>query len=301
MKHGRRILFLLTAFVVAATVPGQTQTQERKQWNQDPPLLSSLTAVAFQTYFPGVEASPRTAQALNSRGFDVYKEDRLIEAARLFKASFMMDPNNPYAHYNYAAVLSIFAQGFDKFDAAPQEFYSQPRQRVDLMVSYRSEIFDHLKTSISLQKERLQRVAQDPDFDTIRGFQEYNYVLLGQNPSIESVVAHSPRWYSIQPGAFLPNDTLILNQDFRVEFSYDMSRYDVFPELGDPVDHSFSGCYRLDGNRLVIFRDGISRILYGTISLKKDELGFVTKKVLQLQGFGPFSDKESHYWEGQDG
>jgi hypothetical protein len=36
--------------------------------------------------------------------------------------------------------------------------------------------------------ERLERVQEDSDFDSIRGLSEYEYLLMGRNPSIETVV-----------------------------------------------------------------------------------------------------------------
>lgn len=151
-----------------------------------------------------------------------------------------------------------------------------------------------------MREERLERLQEDRDFDTIRELEEYDYLLMGRNPSMAEVVRRSPVWYSIQAGAFLPNDTLELRPDFTVRYSYDTRRFEAFPEVDFEGDQSFTGRYRVDGDRLIIFPDGSPEVYYGTISVKLDELGFVERKSLQLDCCGRFSDLGRHYWEGQD-
>ncbi len=293
----RRCLIVLT---LASTASILAFAQQAKIWEDTPPFLSALAGLDYRQYLPGAQPSPQAAVRLNDLGSEAYKEDRLVEAARLFRAALEMDADNPYPHYNYAAVLAVFAQGFGHFDAPPAELFSLRQVETDRIVEYREEIFAHLKASVSLREERLQRVTRDSDFDTIRGLTEYEYLLMGPNPSMWDVLRLSPRWYSMQTGAFMPADTLVFLPEYRVRFSFDTRRFELFPEMQNKVDRSFTGCYRVDGDRLIIFADGSAKVIYGKVSVRKDSLGFVVEKRLSLEGFGPFGDQLRHYWEGQD-
>jgi hypothetical protein len=197
-------------------------------------------------------------------------------------------------------VLAIFAQGFRYFDAEPGKLYTLPFSETERILAYRKEIFDHLKKSVSLREERLQRVTEDPDFDTVRKLTEYEYLLMGPRPDPQTVVRLSPEWYSVQTGAYLPSDTLVFLPDFRVRFVYDIRRLELFPEIENKQDRSFTGWYRIDGDRLIIFPKGSPRVIYGKVCVQLDSLGFVVDKRLELEGYGPFGDLDSHYWEGQD-
>jgi tetratricopeptide (TPR) repeat protein len=291
-----------TSLIVLVLLSSVTAiAQEKKVWDEAPPALQSLKDLDYREYLPEAAVSDRTAYRLNDLGLQAYEEDDLLEAARLFRLALEMNGENAFAHYNYAAMLAVFAQGFRQFDAPPQVIMTWSREEYDKITEYREEIFRHLKISIALRPERLDRVKEDSDFDSVRGLSEYEYLLMGRNPSVEKVVRIAPKWYSIQPGAFLPEDTFEFLPGYRLRFEYDSRQLELFSDTGEVEDRSFTGRYRIEGNRLIIFPEGSGDVIHGEFSLRLDGLGFVVQRRLQVEGFGPFSDEESHYWEGQDG
>jgi hypothetical protein len=273
---------------------------EKKVWDQAPPPLVEFEALEYRDFLPGADPSERTAFLLNDLGLEAYEKDELLEAARLFRLALEMDADNAFAHYNYSAMLAVFAQGFEHFAAPAHVLMTRPWRENETIAEYRRGIFNHLKTSIAMRPERLERARDDSDFDSIRQLSEYEYLLMGRNPDVETVVRVAPRWYSVQPGAFLPEDNFEFLPEYRVRFEYDTRRFELFPEMEDKIDRSFSGSYRIEGDRLIIFPDGSQEVIYGEFSLRLDGRGFVVRRLLEVEGYGPFSDEESHFWEGQD-
>ena len=43
-----------------------------------------------------------------------------------------------------------------------------------------------------------------------------------------------------------------------------------------------------------MFPDGSGHVFNGDFSLRLDDLGFTSKKLLEVEAFGPFNDEESH-------
>ncbi len=288
-----------TVVPVLFLVSGIAILSAQAVWTGPPPLLSAFDDPDYRTWLPDAEPSRATAQRLNELGFDSYEAGRLEEAAALWKAALTMNPANPWAHYNYAAVLSVFAAGFGDFDA-PGDRLPDTVWEQDDFFDYRRIIVNHLKTAVALRPERRDRLQADPDFNSIRGLEEYRYILMGPDPSAEEVLRQAPDLYSLAPGAYMPNDLLSFTPDGRVTFLYDMSRYTWFPEIGDPVDESFRGNWTVDGDRLVITTDD-GRTVTGVFEHRADSLGFITKRMLRLGDHGLYGDWDSHYWEGQDG
>ncbi len=291
-----RLINVLLVVVFVCRV-GYAQNAE---WHGEPPLLSTFDAPDYRTWLPEASPSPQTAQKLNEIGFDAYLAGGLLDAALIWKAALLMDPANPWAHYNYAAVLAVFARGFGDFDAQGEGLPETAWDRADFF-GYREAIIRHLKHSIALRPERMKRLLEDRDFDSIRGLEEYRYVLMGPDPEIERVIALAPKWYSLQTGAFLPSDTFTFNEDGTMTFAWDTRRFDVFPEVykdKKKIDRSFEGRWRVRGDRIVVeTSDG--RLLEFSFAHAYDELGFITKRIL-IYGTAEYGDFDSHYWEGQD-
>jgi hypothetical protein len=82
-------MFVSTILVVA---------EEQKTWEEQPPLLSVLADLDYRDYLPDAASSPQAANQLSDLGFQAYQGNRLIDAARLFKAALEMDGRHAYAH-----------------------------------------------------------------------------------------------------------------------------------------------------------------------------------------------------------
>ena len=237
---------------------------------------------------------------LNRLGFQAYQEDRLIDAARLWNAAIRMDPENPWPHYNYASVLAVFVNGFGDFSVPEAELVEFIGEK-DEFWPYRDAIFHHLKTSIILRPDRRNRAGEDSDFDSVRLLPDFINLMMGPYPDPETVMSIAPEWYSLQPGAFLPKDSLHFRPDGTVEYVWDAEgRLYAFPELfNEGDDEAFTGTWRLVGEAVEITtEDGVR--YFCEFAHRTDEHGFIGQRVLIFDGVR-FGDYEAHYWEGQDG
>lgn len=292
MKFARHVVAKLFLLIFALTPIFSMD------WTGEPPLIDVFENLDYQTWLPDAQPSPETAQRLNEIGFDRYQENNLIEAAKIWKAALEMDPNHYLAHYNYAAALAIFARGFGDFDASGPNLPDAAWDRDDF-IDYRRAIIHHLKVSISLNPNRKARVKEDEDFDSIRNLETYRNMLMGPYPTVSDVLREAPKWYSLQPGAFLPEDTFTFFPDGTVVYEWDKKRYNVFPEVyKSPRDDSFTGSWRALENEIVIRTDS-GQTLRCAFDHIVDELGFIVKRVLVFDGV-KYGDYDAHYWEGQD-
>ena len=269
-------------------------------WTEEPPELSEFDNPNYQMWLPGWEASPATSVKLNDLGFQAYLDGNLVEAAKLWKAALQMDPDNPWPQYNFASVLAVFAGGFGDFDAPGDGLPKAAMEREDFW-DYRTTIIRHLKNSIRISPERLSRGREDSDFDSIRELPEFVNVLMGPNPDVEMVISKAPKWYSLQAGAFLPEDILTFFPNGQVVYEWDaQGRLNAFPEyFTEGEDESFTGTWSAAGNNVEITtHDG--RRLTCKFAHKTDEFGFIVKRILIFDGV-KYGDYDAHYWEGQDG
>ena len=288
-----RLVLGLTAVLTAAPV-------FPIDWSGSPPVLSEIDNPNYREWFSLAEESPETSTKLNALGYQAYSDGRLVEAARLWKAALLIDPENPWPHYNYASILGVFAGGFGDFDAPGDRLPKIAWQRDDFW-DYRNTIIRHLKTSITLLPERLERVHEDSDFDAIRELPEFINVVMGPHPDVATVLRKAPKWYSLQPGAFLPEDILTFSQDGNVEYEWDAAgRVRAFSSLykeGD--DDSFSGTWRIVGDTIEITTDD-GRQYICDFAHTVDDNGFIKDRILMFDRV-KYGDYDSHYWEGQDG
>ena len=99
------------------------------------------------------------ADDLNVYGMRCYKEERWIDAARLFSDAISSDPNHVLANYNLACVLAkLFAtQGPCDMD-------------FDWLDSWK-----YLQRSIELDPKRRERAKVDSDFQIFHSFIGFGY------------------------------------------------------------------------------------------------------------------------------
>lgn len=280
-------LLLLTTFQMSAA-----------DWEGEPPLLKSFAEPDYKRWLPNEQPSPQTAQKLNEIGFDAYAENNLTDAAMLWKAALLMDSEHYLAHYNYAAVLSIFANGFGDFDARA-DAVPYANWGLKNFYYYRDAIILHLKKSIALRPRRLQRLKNDEDFDSIRNLEAYRNVLMGPNPSIEDVLREAPDWYSLQAGAFLPKDRFNFRMDGTMSFTWDTSIIEAFPDAFEKGrDDSFTGTWEIVDQSVVITTETGKKVVC-TFKHVTDEMGFIESRIL-VYGNVRYGDYDAHFWEGQD-
>lgn len=258
------------------------------EWAEEPPFLSTFDSPDYKIWLPEAEPSPGTARELNDLGYDAYMDGDMLTAAAMWKAALLMDRENPWAHYNYAAVLAVFAGGFDGFDAPADELPEAAWDRDDFF-DYRVEIINHLKKSVYLRPERMDRLLEDPD------------LLMGPDPTPGRVLEFAPKWYSLQEGAFLPKDVFTFHQYGSVSFFWDTARFEAFPIVfkDDKTDRSFEGRWRVVNNQIAITTEAGENFNLGFAHIF-DGLGFIKKRFL-MYGEGKYGDFDAHYWEGQDG
>lgn len=162
------------------------------------------TVVAAQSS----DAGTRPAKALNVEGYDLYKEAKWQEAAERFREAFSADPKLAIAHYNFAATVfrSIRSDGCN-----PSASYD--------------EAFEHLARSLQLDKRRLKRIEEDPDFEEFRHTAGY-FVLIGSDVhSVAGITALLPKLRISAPS--LQDSGPLFRLEFHPDGTLDLLDHDL--------------------------------------------------------------------------
>ena len=92
------------------------------------------------SYFEGFEcdqvdisraAGSAASIRLNALGLEACRKGLLIEAAKLFRCAIQEDNAHSYAHYNYASVLALLANGIPSFVQIWMEMYENDFDSLD--------------------------------------------------------------------------------------------------------------------------------------------------------------------------
>lgn len=118
----------------------------------------------------------RSAKVANAEGYERYKERKWQEATSLFREAFTLEPKFAIAHYNFAATVFVSIREDGCEPSAPY-----------------AEGYDHLARSLQLDKRRLKRLAEDPDFEEFRHTAAYFHLIGDDVVSVAGITALLPK------------------------------------------------------------------------------------------------------------
>jgi hypothetical protein len=122
-----------------------------------------------------------------------------------------------------------------------------------------------------LNKNRLERVKVDSDFDTIRSLREYQLLLFGMNPEPKKIFVFKSPWTAPAPGVYPVNDNITFDNDNNVTHIID-NVYQEYEEFQDmEIKRSFTGKYKIIGAKIYIYADDNDKVINGEINNKANK------------------------------
>jgi len=228
-----------------------SNTETDKLTNENEEAVDSDTSEDDDTITDIVLSS----RDLNSKGYELYLSHEYEKALEYFRASFEIDNDYLYAHYNYACTLGIL------MELDYPEWYD-----------FRSEIHSHLNRVIEIEPDYIEKIKLDSDLDLIRKDFEY-FVLLGYGTETDDDIAHllvDLDWYINGPGVITPIGGAEFNEDGT--FSLSFMNLSMFVEGDFPIDtDSFIGQYEV--------KDGV--IMF-----------YLSEKMLRRRTYGDFFEED---------
>jgi len=196
-----------------------------------------------------------TSRDLNSKGYELYLTQEYEKALEYFRASFDIDDDYLYAHYNYACTLGVLM----KLDY-PEWYY------------FRNEIHSHLKRVIEIKPEYIEKIKLDSDLDLIR--KDFEYLeLFGYGTETDDDINHlliNLDWYINGPGVITPIGGANFNEDGT--FSLSFMNLSMFVKGDFPIDtDSFIGEYEV--------KDGV--VMF-----------YLSEKMLRRRTYGDFFEED---------
>lgn len=187
--------------------------------------LAGLVIAVF-----ALPALAQSAAKLNSRGFDLYKQQRYAEAIDAFRAAIEKDEKHALAHYNLAATLALM----------------RTKGLVCEHDAYRSVILQELQRAIQLDPRRRTRALEDADFQSVHDTLGWQKVKGLTVPKDAAAILTAVHWYGPSPGAYGPTHQL----RFRADGTLTGSRLDL---ESDDVRHvPLSGTWAVKGREVTV-------------------------------------------------
>jgi tetratricopeptide (TPR) repeat protein len=138
----------------------------------------------------GGEAAARSARALNTKGYSLYKKKRYAEALKLFQEAVDADDGYALAHYNLACTYGVLRK----------------KDKVCEHDAYRGTITQHLQKAIKNDPKLKKRMRADADLQPVHDTFAWQ-VMIGLSPRKTADVKRILRavsWFGPSPGAYGP-------------------------------------------------------------------------------------------------
>jgi hypothetical protein len=169
--------------------------------------------------------SPKeTALRYDESGFASYQRGDIEEAAQFFFCAVTADETLASAHYNLACMYALL---WEKYKLTICDGI------------YISEIFHHLSVCINLNPAYRSLMANDPDFNAVRGYSFFKLLALNPHDSISDLLVQAGTWYGPRHGVFPASPEVQFFPDGTVRFSYFLIAGEGPPGFGTPIPGTY--------------------------------------------------------------
>ncbi len=278
------IKYFLNIFLLCILI-SQGHAQDNIFWEGTPPDLEDIYDFSTIDFLRSLGEESTDGITLNTLGFEAYKQNDLLLAAKLWRCSILKNDNYHWSHYNYACVLALFAESLG-INPAKEEYSYQlvPVGRdYDLIYSYTEKIFYHLKKAITLNPSIFNKMQEDSDLNIIRDMDEYKFMLFYPENDIVKILNSIEKWHGSDTGvwpdggyAYIKENEItitVVYVDDHIAGQTEISSFDK------------TGTFSIDGNKIIVYIDSPEReILEGEISVGVDEFGFFVYVSLFIDG-----------------
>ena len=138
-----------------------------------PTLSADATCEAAIGALQGQLKAVTTADQLNTFGMRCYKQERFLDAGRLFEKAIALEPTHALANYNLACVIGLLLK---------------TQGPCDMDLNWEA-VFQHLKQAVASDPKRRQRARVDTDLDSLREMMAFRLAVEGPPKSAAETAA----------------------------------------------------------------------------------------------------------------
>lgn len=241
------------------------------------PELAEIMDFPVLAYLESIDEFNADSARLNTLGFNAYKENNLLKAAKLWYCSVCLDETNSWAHYNYACALALFVERYGR-DPADINYELEWSSEIELIFNYINYTFDHLKQAVNLNSAVRERMQEDSDFDIIRNLDEYKYMLLYPDYDYMYLLNYIGTFYGSNIGVY-PTGYADIDGNRIIITQYG------FDENDNYIEKTLEGYIENEGTMVTItIIDADREPMYGEIILYKDDYGYLIGLALTIDG-----------------